>query len=328
MANKSVTVAPSGGTYTSLAAAIAGEVTANADLTAAGMDGILTITIQGTWSSVDSGQVNVNGFTVDSTHYVNILTDSANQAGNSWDASKYRLSYNASGFALTLTNRYTRITGLQVSNTSVSNGSCIAVYGNYGLVYRCFTGNNTGMAINVENSSNVVVANCIAISGAFRAIDSANSAAVVYFYNVTALNSSGQGIRVASDTVLRNCYSGGNVGADYQNNASVWDHCFSEDGTGTTTTAACSTSSGAYFTNVTAGSEDLTLQSSSSLINAGADLHADGVFPFNIDLQGDSRPDGAWDVGADEYVAPVTGGHPTMKRFGAVPFVSNRLGVW
>ena len=60
MANKTVTVRPSGGTYTSLSAASTGDETANADLTASGLNGILTISIEGTWSSADTGYVDIN----------------------------------------------------------------------------------------------------------------------------------------------------------------------------------------------------------------------------------------------------------------------------
>jgi hypothetical protein len=57
MADKTVTVRPTSGDYSSLQAAITGEVSANANLTVSGMDGIFTIQIEGDWSAA-SGLIN------------------------------------------------------------------------------------------------------------------------------------------------------------------------------------------------------------------------------------------------------------------------------
>jgi hypothetical protein len=61
---------------------------------------------------------------------------------------------------------------------------------------------------------------------------------------------------------------------------------------------AYSTSSGAYFTSVTAGSENLHIGASSALKNVGTDRSA----AFTTDIDGQTRS-GTWDIGADEYVA-------------------------
>ena len=118
MANKRVTVKPTGGTYTTLQAAITGEVTANANLVT--MGGILTISIEGDWSgTTDTTAVNITGFTTDSTHYVNIITDSRNKFAGAYTTDKYKLVVSSGYTACTNTQNYTRITGIQIKNIEI-----------------------------------------------------------------------------------------------------------------------------------------------------------------------------------------------------------------
>ena len=301
MANKTVTVAPSGGDYTTLQAAITGEVAANADLTAAGMDGILTISIQGTWSSADTTAVTVTGFTVDSTHYVRIITDSSNRASTVWSTGKYRLTRGSSGYALTVSNQYTRVEGLQISNT-VDNGSCVYSTVANGRLIGCFldgvTGGGTG--IYAEETTGWYIYNNVVVRCGWYGIRMDYAG---YIYNNTVMNC-GTGIRTGNTVIyLTNNYAGGSTDYDYNSGGAnnVWATNYSEDGTGTTTTAAFSISSGAYFTSITGGSENAALQSSSSLVDAGTSLSG----TFTDDINGTTRG-ATWDVGAYEYVGGAT----------------------
>ena len=63
------------------------------------------------------------------------------------------------------------------------------------------------------------------------------------------------------------------------------------------------TSSGAYFINITPGSEDFHIGALSSLKDAGTDLSG----TFTTDIDGETRT-GTWDIGVDEIVAVVTEG--------------------
>ena len=68
----------------------------------------------------------------------------------------------------------------------------------------------------------------------------------------------------------------------------------SNDGSDGSSTVAYSTSSGAYFTSVTEGSEDFHITNTSSdLYEAGTDLSG----TFTDDIDGDTRS--AWDIGVD-----------------------------
>jgi hypothetical protein len=309
MADKTVTVRPSGGTYTSLQAAITGEVTANANLVT--MDGILTISIEGDWSGgADTTAVNVTGFTTDANHYVDIVTDSANRAGSTWSTSKYILQRSTETHAasLTIASPHTRINGLQVS--SLGSGSAISV-DNTAIVDSCYvkSASGSGIEIGINGAGQrVVVANSIASGCGGRGFGGHNSSMPIYYNNCAAVGNTSYGFRFAQYDAqyATNCYSGGNTAEDYYNGgggSTTLTTCRSEDGTMSTSTAAYSTST---FTNVTAGSEDLSLVAGSGLIDIGTDLSADATYPFNWDITGATRT-GTWDVGAYEYVAPAGG---------------------
>jgi hypothetical protein len=134
-----------------------------------------------------------------------------------------------------------------------------------------------------------------------------------YFYNCNSVNNGSYGFYCSDyrSIVCKNCYSGGNGTADYYkstNGTFTLTTCRSEDGTLSTTQAAFSTSSGCYFTNVTAGSENLHIGASSELIGAATNLYNDATWSFQTDIDGDDRGGAAaaWDIGADEYVAAAT----------------------
>ena len=317
MANRLVSVTQSGTggtgvvTYATLAAAIAGEVIANPNLVT--MAGILTIQIEGTWSSTDTTTVNVTGFTTDSTHYVNIVTDSTNRASPSWSTSKYILSLSSTSYAITATNNYTRITGLQIQNTN--SFSCgIGVSGNYCLVDSCFVkvpfAGIATLTINTFYCLNTIVLGTI---WAFTQDGTYGAGNYAYYYNCVGISTSSEGSSDAFDMdagvglfVTKNCY--GKKGPfslvqDYTNYGVVsWTNTtsYSTDGSMSTIVAPYTT---ATFTNVTSGTENLSLPTGSSLIGTGTNLSADSIYPFNWDMNGNIRS--TWDIGVFKYNVPV-----------------------
>lgn len=308
MANKTVTVRPSGGTYTSLQAAITGEVTANADLTAAGMDGILNIEISGTWSSADTTRADVAGFTVDENHYVNIYTDTANRASKR-DATKYRLivAGDWGAPALQVSNAYTRVRGIQVSatggfNTGINCANVAGIILDSVLCYDCPGGADNYPGIRLDGTGTALV-NCISMGHGNDGIRVAGGSS--YIYNCDTVGNGAVGIFVVAwiTATITNCYSGGNTGDDYlaQEFATAdFTGSYSEDGTMTTSVVAYTTGN---FTNVTGGSEDLTLKMPTShLMNAGTDLSENIQYPYTWDILGNERngDEGHWSAGAFE----------------------------
>jgi hypothetical protein len=175
LADKTVTVRPSGGTYTTLQAAFDGEVIANPDLTAGGMNGILTISIEGDWSGgADTTAVSHGTFTTDSTHYIIIKTDAANRAGTAFSASKYRLEAASigAGGTLNLKTSYTRCIGLQVRDTTGANYS----------------------SIRAREGSHIIIDSCLAYNSGWYGMDTGAGAEGTVFVNCISRGSVRQGL--------------------------------------------------------------------------------------------------------------------------------------
>lgn len=315
MANRTVSVHPTGegtgdASYTTLALAIAGE---EKDLVT--NTRILTIEIQGDWSGgADSTEVSVTGFTVSSSYYVIIQTDSANRHAGVWDTNKYVLEKSHGGAVFTLVNSYTRMIGLQIRNTATGDYQAFKedTSGCDGwLMDKCLLrGGSGGKDILIgggdgEIRNTGVFGNAL---GIYTTWSSENP--TLLLQNVTAINSTTYCIQVNNGSVTaNNVYAGGGGTADTSGTISD-TNCASSDGT-IGSAVACSTSSGAYFTNVTGDSEDVHIKSDSSLIGNGSDLSG----TFTDDFEGDTRS--AWDIGADEYIAAGGGS--------AVPIIMSQM---
>lgn len=85
--------------------------------------------------------------------------------------------------------------------------------------------------------------------------------------------------------------------------------CGSSDLTGSTGLTGLSSAN--EFVSVALGSEDLHLKLGATSIDAGTDLGADYI----TDIDGDTRT-GAWDLGADEYMAPAASDNYSGKGLG------------
>jgi hypothetical protein len=288
MANKTVTVRPSGGTYTTLAAAIAGEVTANANLVT--MAGILTISIEGDWSGgADTTTVNVAGFTVDSTHYVDIIDNSGRT---------YYLHI-SSGVALEINQQNTRVHGARVGTDNAQYA--VYSYAPNVLIDSCtipYDATSFGIRIGGGATNNIII-NCAILTEPI----SIRSDIASVIDNCTCISHDGTIWAVSEVCVVKNCYLASATPHASYNGSITITTTYTSDGNGSTPTAVYSTDT---FTNVTAGSEDLSLVSGSALIGVGTDLRADATWPFDYDIIGTTRG-ATWDVGAFEYVAPAGG---------------------
>ena len=297
MAEDLATIATSGGDYTTLAACEAGE---QKDYDTANNYGLWRV------DSVfaDTTRVSVDGSVTSAADYIEIRVAPAVRHVGIYSTSKYRLEADG-GFdaVLDLSDPYVRAVGLQIKNTAGSQpamkvlnvADCraekILVYGSGGAGIH----NNATSDFYELTAINCIVYGCTGDGfyaenvGEFRA------------YNCDLCGNGGSGCEVeAGASVLTNCYAGGNTGADYAKGLGsiTFTTTYSEDGSLSTPTAAYSTSSGCYFTNITGGSEDFHIGTSSTLKDAGTDLSG----TFTDDIDGDTRS-GTWDIGADEYVA-------------------------
>jgi hypothetical protein len=307
-----------GAHYTTFAAAISGEVGAAPNLVAD--SAILHIEISLT--SADTAAVDINGFTTNASFYVRAYTAAAARHNGIWNTSKYRLIVTDAN-ALTLSDEYIRIEGLQiqtVSPTAIRNtvlsiittatsdlrltGNLIRGNGNNTYQEFGLYTNDAACTMRIRNNvffgfsnSNAVAIGCYG-----------TAASVWYVSNNTAIVPTGSfGLRVSAGT----CTS--------KNNLCSGGTCFSQP-SGTLTNTNCASSDATAddfggsgnrvsqtFTFVDAGSFDYHLASGDAgAKDFGTDLSGDTDMPFSDDIDGVTRT-GTWDIGADEFVdaAPV-----------------------
>lgn len=313
MADKTVTVRPSGGDYTTLAAAVAGEAT---DLTATGM---LYIKIEGDWSGgPDTTTVDFDGYTTDATHYIKVYTDSANRASTTWNTSKYVFQITDAN-AFMVREDYLWIDGLQVeivnqTTTRAFFQNITRSSGAIKLSNSILRGNGGAQQLKMNITTTGVFStfymwNCICYkwgSNADSYFTNDISGQTWNVYNCTFIwpSTTTAGCRLDGGTalVMKNCYSGGNTsGRDYFGSITMTT-CASSDTSGDIDNIAINTTN---FTDVTIdGGEDWSLPEGSGLIDQGTSDPGSGL--FNDDINGATRG-ASWDIGADEYVA-ATGG--------------------
>lgn len=309
MANVTKTVKSSGGDYTSLNAALAGQ---SADLTAncggSGGAGILTIEC---YSMEDTTAATTgSGYTTSSSYYINITVPVAERHNGKWDTSAYRLNVNYNGRALEIDEFYTRLTGLQVKNSA--SGAYCCIYMNHGSAYivdSCIIdGNDSIYFVFYDSSAHYqltgTIRNSVIYNSARVGVElTIGSSGTVNLQNVTIASCIRDGLKRSSGTVNATnvaCIGNGDNSSYFDFTGTITKtNCASTDatadGTNCETGIAHSTST---FVNVTAGSQDYHLVSGSGLIDQGTSLS--GIFTTDID--GETRS-GTWDIGADEYVA-------------------------
>lgn len=322
-----------GAHYATLSAAMAGEVGAAPDLVA--NTAILNVEISLT--SADTTAVVVNGFTTSASYYVNIYTTAAARHAGVWSESKYRLTAvdvaaDSDVGALTITDPYTRVTGLQVKTTQSSNyKSCLGIvvilagdtFGNGRCLARdCLVVSdagayNNGGCLGVKaTGSPVDWINCVVVgmgSGtSYTGGDlpyASNGMWVNYFDGITRIfNCTVIGFHTgfyqqrstdaSNYAVFTNCISNDSTSAGYAVSGanSTGDHNLSDrdDAFGTNPINSALTFANAAGLNYALAAGD------TAAIGAGVDLSA--TIGDSLDIAGATRT-GTWDLGAFDYAS-------------------------
>lgn len=289
-------VAPSGGDYTSLSAWEAGE---QRNLVTG--DQIEVAEIQGDWSGgADTTELVIDGWTTDSTRYIEIRTDAANRHAGIWDDGLYRLTASSAvnGETIRIVEHAVRVIGLQVS--AQATGSNYFEPFNFDLdssAVRGYCEDCIMRSINGGTGSLLFSRNgVVRISNTLFYGDDEPTlygiyigAGTAHIHNVTIVDAVTGVHRAGTSTV--NCKNVGISGATT---------AFS----GTISQTTCSSSTPTF---VNAASKDFHLASGDTTWkDAGTDLSADADYAISTDIDGATRT-GTWDIGADE----VTGGGGT-----------------
>ena len=289
-------------------------------------DGWFTVEIDGDWSGgADATPVTFHNYICpDANNNIRIATTSVARHKGKFSTSYYVLSKNDRRLC-NIEVSYLKIDGVQFKNNctyAYGGVESIYVYPGYtnfnfsnSIVYCLDTNaNRQGFLLNGNNHTleNIII---------YRIANSSSDVGInfngdVNLYNCVIYGNWDYGtIRSGGAQTLKNCYAHTVSGISYNYNGTLTT-CASSDATGSVglQNISASTSSGTYFTNLSAGTEDFHIQSSSVLIGAGTDLSA----TFTTDIDGQTRPTGAgtWDIGADEYVAEA---NYSMGNYSSLP---------
>lgn len=335
MASITATVNPSGGAnYTSLSAALtalAQDLTSvTCDIADEQGNNYIACDIVCEGSSVDSTAVAITTtWVTNATHRLRIRA--ASPSGAKWDTGNYRLvaspgtPYQGTvhiGMAVHVT-----LQDLQVESTAaLSFGGTALSMANYawnvrviGGFYRTTsttgTADTTGAIAWNATSSNFVLymRNVTAVtngSGAVAAfaVNYAQPGSTLVIYNCTFVNKNGTNDVFWSNgectgTYKNNVFQGGGT-----TNFRITNHTPTTATNLTQDTTGTSGLQSKTLTFVDAINWDYHIASGdTNAKDVGTDLSGDGTWPFSNDGDGQTRS-GAWDVGADEYVA--AGGSP------------------
>jgi len=277
--------------------------------------------------SVDSAaSVVLAGWTSSDAFDINITGDRTDGA---WDATKYRLELANTTYGIfDIAEDFVTIDSIQMDNTAGSpTGDSAAIISNVGVDYTriqvsnsILVGGRVTLRLADSDCTNGYYFKNVIYGGTAAAAFVSHDNGTQNFYGSTFASPANGLFRDAPATVVaKNCYAYGNSGSAYVGTITLTT-CASEDATGTAglQNIAYSTSAGAYFTNVTGGSEDHHISGSSDLKDAGTDTSGDSApLDFSDDIEGTAQS-GTWDIGA--IVAPAAAGAPSR---GLIMIISN-----
>lgn len=296
------TIKVSGGDYTSLSAAEAGE------------DDLGDLVSRDEWmhfscyTMEDTTKVTVTGWTTDATRFIQIDTPSAARHAGEWDTGKYYLNI-SDGTAIYIAQKHVHITGLQFqfeetragynASTGISSSwdytgglqvdKCIFRGVNGGVNSNGLTGiylNNSYFGEDIKIQNNIFIgADGGWSDNGVRVLGAAVDDSIAYIYNCTFKDNL-VGIEATSDTQLsvyvKNC---GFISCGSATDGTI-------TGTATNSTSTPTLASGKSFH---LASNDTTWH------GQGTDLSADAGIINSEDIDGESRGS-TWDIGADQYV--------------------------
>lgn len=306
--------------YTSLAAAISGEVAARADLVT--RDEQLTLKCRSSGGTADSSLVTVNGFTTDATRFVKIIAFDSDRATAKWDSSKYRLAVNSTR-CLVVQDNYVKIEGIQIDGLA-TNTECVRFespgVGPVSSMNNCFLRSvggalTAGVSIHISmrndlHAWNNIVHNC---RTGFSLV--AISKDLYLYANTIYGDGLGTGFNYffqsAGNVFLKNNIAQNNVDgytgpfhvdSDYNLSDVLLDAPGSNSKNGVTVS----------FVDISG--DDFHLADGDTAARAsGTDLSGDAVLPFSNDIDNETRWE--WSMGADDVTQPVVASAANPARF-------------
>lgn len=301
-----------GDAYNTLSNAEAGE---QGDL----VSSTTTLIINCSGSTIDSTKVLIDGSTTSDLYSITVVGD---RTLTTYDTSAYRLEITGTPFGdfIIISDPFVHLDKLQVLyNTNRSSTySAIAFTATPGWGYvsnSIVFGSNIGAGkiaglegVSSTSDGDRYFWNNIVITDGVCLLVSTQNSPDIFAYSNTFYSSGSDALdrqfNAEGTVTLKNNYAASLVGSAYPA-GDTWNTkttCASDDSTGSTglQNIAYSTSTGAYFENVTAGSEDLSIKTDSALKDVGEDTSGESApLDFTTDIVGTTRS--SWDIGAFEF---------------------------
>lgn len=342
MANATKTVKSSGGDYTSLNAALAGQA-ANLTTNCAGTGGAGILTIE-CYAMSDTTAANTGtGYTTSADYYINITVPAAERHDGKWNTAKYRLEVD--GQCFNNNEQYTRIAYLQIHSISGgwNEGAIKNSCGDPNLtIAYCIlktsianTVMSGGGIVNFQylsvNSNNNYIYNNIFYdaSGTYgNAVYLGDYAGNFYIYNNTFYNCT-YGIVTVYDSETSK-HAKNNLFCNVTNpingtwNAGSGYNATDQSSIGyTVTDGATGDRVSQTFTFVDADNDNFHLASN----DAGARDYGTSLSgTFTTDIDGETRS-GTWDIGADEYVSSASNTPSSTLQRGVAVGMFKGMGI-
>ena len=280
------------------------------------------INIVGDWSGAteDTTAVDFDGTTPTAANYtlvrcVDTEGDTTRHSGI-WDDDRYTLSVDAN--ALTISDNYIRIDGLQIEEDNSGNRRAVLLTSgsNNAKIEYCIMRTSSGGVDNClqigSSGTAPSVGNCILICGNSADVGinvSASQGSGGYFYNLTIIggpSSSAIGLDLdsvsANEETFKNCIIEGFATAAVGDVTDASDYNATDLASfgWTQTTPAGNNQVNQTFVFVDSGNDDFHLDpTDTGATDLGTDLSADGDYPITRDIDYETRS-GTWDIGADE----------------------------
>ena len=256
----------------------------------------------------------ISGSTTDTCHYMKITVAPGQRHFGRAGAGALVTGVNAAQ-VFQVSDEFTRIEWLQIANATVTSGvvfvdsAASGAHSSFSnLLLHDYTSSSGGA---LRLSADAVVRNSIVYNGDVGI--EVDTGARVAIENDTVYKMTTYGVQAtggATEVTVRNTISVGNTTSDFSLDQTISYFGYNLFGTSALfNPATCSGCVGAnqvppgnldnLFVTITAGAEDLHIETGSAAVNTGVDLSSS----FNADVDSDYRPMGAaWEIGADEMI--------------------------
>ena len=302
------TIRASGGDYSTLSAWEAAE---QSDLTADGGQGLCIAECYNDWPTGLDDRVSITGWTTDASNYVKIYTPiSERHTGTLY--SGFTIVNGISNLKTLITSQnYTHIEGIAVHCTAGgASARAIESASTLGSIFiSCVSTHDLGLGFMFSSGSSTIqqtAINCIAINCGTSGFLTSSHAR---YYNCTAISNANRGFASSSGDGRKRYYknnlASGNTLGDFAtdgdifesfNNASSDDTADNNGGSGNRINQT--------FSFIDISSDNVHLApNDTGAFKHGLDLSNDAYYPFDTDIDGDTRGD-TWSIGVDNGFDP------------------------